>query len=322
MGMIWVQKADFGGGGAYLMASFVIGTKAYVGTAHSSTAPYYHKFFYEYNPTNNTWTKKLDLAGEARDHAIGFSIDGYGYICCGSSHIGGSHVLKDHWRYDPSGNSWTQMTDFGGIGRSGPYGFSIGNYGYVGGGAGWGTGTLTDFWRYDPSGDSWAQMADLPGDSRMYGESFVIGSYGYVCTGWHQPNGGGYRLKELWQYDPSGDSWTQKTDFPGTARHGVATWSDGTFGYVLLGSQSGAPWQPNDGYYYDPTSNSWTAIDCYFSGTNRWQSEGFYVDGHGYVVAGQDVDGNKLDDTWRYEPEAVAKGSSSALQIFAKMLSG
>src|SRR5882672_11133770 len=47
--------------------------------------------------------------------------------------------------------------------------------------------------------------------------SFSIGSKGYIGTGYGD---NGYR-KDLWEYDPDANAWTQKADFGGAARYGV-----------------------------------------------------------------------------------------------------
>jgi hypothetical protein len=56
--------------------------------------------------------------------------------------------LKDLWEYDPITDTWTQKADFGGVGRSNAFVFTIGPRAYVGNGA---TGTSTfvaDMWAY------------------------------------------------------------------------------------------------------------------------------------------------------------------------------
>jgi hypothetical protein len=59
---------------------------------------------------------------------------------------------KDFWEYDPVTNAWTQRADFGGTGRSGAVGFSIGSKGYIGIGGDSNNAFLNDFWVYTPDG--------------------------------------------------------------------------------------------------------------------------------------------------------------------------
>jgi hypothetical protein len=50
--------------------------------------------FWEYDPTNNVWTRKADLGGEPRYGAFGFSINSVGYIGTGDNSNG---YQKDFW---------------------------------------------------------------------------------------------------------------------------------------------------------------------------------------------------------------------------------
>ncbi len=61
--------------------------------------------------TPNTWTKKADFGGTARNVSVGFSIGSKGYIGTGYDV---SPFAKDFWEYDPTANTWTQKADFGG----------------------------------------------------------------------------------------------------------------------------------------------------------------------------------------------------------------
>src|SRR4051794_10367712 len=83
----WKQKANlpFGRQGA---VSFVIGSKAYVGTGDDSYI--YDPFkndFWEYNPADpncgGTWTQLAAFGGTKRRDAVGFSINNKGYIGTG-----------------------------------------------------------------------------------------------------------------------------------------------------------------------------------------------------------------------------------------------
>jgi len=116
---------------------------------------YYFKPFYKYKGDifygveeqisfSNFWLPKEDFGGSARDQAVGFSIDGKGYI--GTGYDG--NYKKDFWQYDPGSDSWSQKADFGGSARFEAVGFSIDGKGYIG------TGDhgdeKKDFWQYAP----------------------------------------------------------------------------------------------------------------------------------------------------------------------------
>ena len=62
----------------------------------------------------------------------------------------------------------------------------------------------------------WVQKADLCDFTRYAAVGFAIGGTGYVCGG--RSNDIVKYLNDLWAYDPIGDTWSQKADFPAEAR--------------------------------------------------------------------------------------------------------
>jgi N-acetylneuraminic acid mutarotase len=83
----------------------------------------------------------------------------------------------------------TRKNDFPGLSRYGAFSFSIGNYGYIGGGVHYVTNEpspqcLFDVFRYDPDDDKWTLIGLFPGDyNKMYCYSFVIGTKAYLIGG-------------------------------------------------------------------------------------------------------------------------------------------
>jgi N-acetylneuraminic acid mutarotase len=147
---IWARKADFGGSARYTAIGFSIGSKGYIGTGNALDAGNVitpRSDFWEYDPITNTWTRKDDFGGSARNTAIGFSIGSKGYIGLGFS--GELGFSDDFWEYNPTTNTWTKKADFGGRSRIAATGFSIGSKGYIGLGTGFPlTAFLNDFWEY------------------------------------------------------------------------------------------------------------------------------------------------------------------------------
>jgi len=85
---VWTQKATFPGTGRMWGTGFSIGSKGYVGMGVNFSS--FYKDLYEYNQSNNTWTKKSDLpaSGTGRDQLVSFSIAGKGYIGTGRNGTG------------------------------------------------------------------------------------------------------------------------------------------------------------------------------------------------------------------------------------------
>src|SRR5262249_40561707 len=174
----------FGGTARSVAVGFAIGDKGYIGTGagRDDTGNVIAlSSFREYDPANDTWTRKAHLPGGpgARlAYAVGFSVGSKGYIVTGS-HLGLTYS-REVAEYDPVTDTWTRKADFGGIGRYDAVGFSIGNKGYVGLGFDSHLNGLSDFWEYDPANDTWTRKADFGGGPRFRPVGFSIGNKGYI----------------------------------------------------------------------------------------------------------------------------------------------
>lgn len=231
----WSQKADYLGGICYHAAGFTIDDIGYVGTGRiSPSGSVLVKDFFRYNPVNNTWQQLTDFPGTGRRGAVGFAIDGYGYIGTGSG-------AEDMYRYDPSTDSWTQIANVPGGARMSAIGFELDGYGYVGTGYRYSQGwSSTDFYKYDPTTDTWTQIADVGIDPvegplpRMESCGFGLNGKGYVITGVTISSGDNY--KDFWEYEPASNQWTRLEDFPGTARRYLSATIMNGYAYVGLGT--------------------------------------------------------------------------------------
>ena len=202
----------------------------------------------------DTWTRKADFGGLARQAATGFSIGSKGYLGTGFA----DDYAKDFWEYDPAANTWTQKADFGGSGRTWAVGFSIGSKGYVGTGAPFtAIESLTkDFWEYDPAADTWMRKADFGGSARYGATGFGIGSVGYLGTGYDgvSNTGGlfGGATRDFWEYDPAANTWTRRADSGGSARYVAVGFSIGSQGYLGTGFNTDSFDETRDFWQYTP----------------------------------------------------------------------
>ncbi|MCY7409984.1 MAG: hypothetical protein LH473_06910 [Chitinophagales bacterium] len=80
--------------------------------------------------------------------------------------------------------------------------------------------------------DTWIQKNDFSGYGRSDAASFIINGKGYVGTG-GVPTNETY-AKDIWEYEPSTDSWTQKADIP-VGRTEAVGFSIGSKGYIGTG---------------------------------------------------------------------------------------
>jgi N-acetylneuraminic acid mutarotase len=240
-----------------------------------------------------TWTQKANFSGEARNGAVGFSINSKGYV--GSGVFGGN----DFWEYDPAYDFWTQKADLPGEDLTEAASFSIGNYGYVGTGYEFGSGQVKDFRQYDPALNKWTNKTKFPGDKRSYASAFSIGDKGYVGLGSGEQ---GDRKSDFYQYDPATDAWAQIADLPGYGKSSALGFSIGDKGYVLWGLQGTG--ESDQLWEFDQPTGEWKMkTPC--PGTPRFGAVAFVIDGKAYAGSGANNEipaAEDLNDFWQYDP--------------------
>lgn len=220
----WSQKANYPGGPIMHPATFVIGSKIYVGTGRDVNVVL-HNDFYCYDPATNTWTTIAPFPGQPRRGAAAFAINGFGYVGTGSNY-------SSFYKYNPTTDSWTQVTSLPGSGRISAVAFAINGKGYLG--TGDDGGPTNDLWEYDPIANTWSQKANLPGLPRMEAAGFALNGQGYIGTGDNFSSGTNYQ--DFWCYDPPTNSWMQVTDFAGAARRYMGCFVIGNRAYAGLGT--------------------------------------------------------------------------------------
>ena len=238
----WSQKADFPGIARNAAVGFATDTKGYIGTGYDGRNKL--NDFWEYDPGTNTWNRRADFGGSPRYSAVAMSINNKGYI--GTGYDG--NFLKDLWEYDPENDTWTQRTSIGGSKRTDAASMVIDGKGYILTGIDNGV-YQTDMWEYDPGTDVWTKMRAITNSSSesyddkyktIVGTSkvgFSINGKGYLATG------GQSASKDVWEYNPITDLWTEKTGFEGSARADAVGFAIGNLGYITTG-RSGS-------YYFD-----------------------------------------------------------------------
>ena len=65
----------------------------------------------------------------------------------------------------------------------------------------------------------------------------TVDSKGYFGTGYDGAN----KLNDFWEYDPTANNWTQKADFPGTARYDAVAFGCPAMGAEVLEEDEFAP---------------------------------------------------------------------------------
>ena len=156
--------------------------------------------------------------------------------------------------------------------------------------------------------DSWVQKKDYGTTSdSVYGAvAFSIGDKGYIGTGYSKK-----RLANFWEYDSNTDTWSQKSNFTGSARVFATGFSIGNKGYVGCGDDNSVVnlHGSKDFWEYDPSLNQWKR-KADFGGVPRRGAVGFSIGSKGYLGAGRidgpGTDGHifKFKDFWEYDPVA------------------
>ncbi|SNR54328.1 Ig-like domain (group 2) [Maribacter sedimenticola] len=277
----WNLKADFGSErGRYGAVSFSIGDKAYVGLGRDESYSYdifgdeyisnagsFKNDFWEYNPETDTWRKLNNFPGEGRTGAVGFSIDGKGYVGLGfysdgtRNDVGYTSTFEfkqDFWEYNPYDDSWTQLEDFPGEARTKSASFVIDNKGYVACGRGK-FDSKRDFWEFSPSDQSWKQLVDYPVEGRTP-VGFSINNKGYVWSS----NG-------FWEYSLNTGSWDEKqnAEIQDTFYYDVKGFSINGDAYICLDT--------NSFFKYNPTNNEWTNLPDRFPDSKGREAKTSFV---------------------------------------------
>ena len=275
----WSSKANFLANRKFA-ASFVIGTNAYVGTGQLVGGLSSTQDVWRYDGVADMWTQVANFGGGDREGAVAFAIGTKGYMGTGSG-AGGA----DLWEYDPGLNTWTAKANIP-VGRTLACGFALGAKGYVVGGSGGGNSCYA----YDPLTNSWALKANFGGTSRYGASAFTVGGKGYVGTGYD-----GTLKNDLWEYDPSADTWAAKAFYTFPCLFGTA-FSIAGYGYLgtgISGNQSISR--------YDPVANTWTPEPIY-PGTGFYALVGFSIGGKGFIGSGDDGPHTQPVDLWQFDP--------------------
>ena len=133
---------------------------------------------------------------------------------------------------------------------------------------------------------------------RSTGVGFSLKGMGYVCAG--AADAATNDLKDLWQYDPSTNTWSQKADLPGDGRRELSAFTVGDLAYVGHGRNVGTTEIFYSFYAYDPSANTWSPIaDC---PVQRYTSTGFSIDSIGYMTCGILPGVARYKDLYAYNP--------------------
>ncbi len=125
-------------------------------------------------------------------------------------------------------------------------------------------------------------------------QGFAINGKGYIfCGRYDSKEETALYLPDLWEYDPSTRTWTQKADFPGGTNIMGCHFVIGSKVYVVIDNKCWA---------WDQTTNAWT-VKASIPSHRRLNASAFAIKKKGYVGLGDDEDAESftlMKDWWEY----------------------
>jgi N-acetylneuraminic acid mutarotase len=196
---------------------------------------------WEYNPINDSWTRKSDFPDTTRQNSSCFVYGGKGYVgqtyaCTGwDTHF---------WQYDPTVDKWSQIATLPNDISSGSVAVvTLPDDAYLFGGADLGFHFYSDVWAYNIPNNQWDSIGQMPGLGRCYGvfwgfDSVMIGGGGQTYD-----NDSIFVLgNDFYKYDIRRNIWTPvvfENSFDSTA--GGATFIYNKRGYYFGGLSTLTP---------------------------------------------------------------------------------
>src|SRR5579871_922805 len=215
----WSQTASIGDSGKtsprYNAVAFGIDNYGYVTTGNDGANLL--KDFWQYDAASDTWKKKTDFPGAARDQAVSFVYNDKSYIVTGAG-IDGTSVI-DFYSFDPTKPDNLAWTELRHISNLSPDSYDDG---------------YTSIVRYNAVGFVMLNTKSDGGGDRAY---ITTGAVGGSTT---------------WAYNFATDLWNQKTSYAGQARQGAIGFTVQNRGFVGFGSTGSTclsnlyEWKPDE----------------------------------------------------------------------------
>ena len=256
---------------------------------------------WEFDPVDESWTKKQDFPGARRVLAVSAVVNGFAYV--GMGYNGGgvyrdTAYLKDFWQYNPADDSWIRKADFPTHTSNNLSSFVYQDEIYVL--HGFGSGTFNgNMFKYNPQADSWTQLADFPGYNRTGAVVCTDGNRIFAGTGFAMWN-----ENDWWEYLPASDNWSRKKDMPDRGRINALGFSVNsrffvTTGRYWAGKNTGGHVR-SDVMEFDAIRDKWFHMGN-IPGGGRENALTFTINGKVYIGFGENDEG-VLSDLWSCEP--------------------
>ncbi|MDR0713844.1 MAG: hypothetical protein LBF89_06260 [Bacteroidales bacterium] len=344
----WVGTGtgDFGGVARAYAATFVIGdTAGYVcGGDNGYKTPRRDMWVVKvkkdgYGVSSWSWTNTNDSIPLGRQRAVGFSVNGKGYV--GTGWDGDEVVMNDFWEYDPTKQgtteAWRKIASLPGVARYDATAFVLKGEAYITGGYTKGADKeyLQDLWKFVPpsSGNpdgGWIAVNNPPSKKRSSAVAFVIDGWVYLCTGknasgnvseFQRFDGTKWEpLRPIKSYDEDNDyddEYGQKllrTNAVGFSMKGSGTTEKG---YITAGNTN-TTWEYEPPVYSGNrlvSGDVWIQRTAFFTrnGAFALSFPGYGSNGDNLVLIGTGQSGYYYEDLWVFQPEAENKTNDDSV---------
>ncbi len=142
---------------------------------------------------------------------------------------------------------------------------------------------------------TWVQKNNFTPGTRYGAFAFSVNLKGYVGSGLIEAGSSFTLVNDMWEYDKTQDTWTQKASLPVGGRISAATFTALNKGYISTGYDLVN--YLNDTWSYDPALNLWQQMAS-FPGDPRYTAASFDVSDYGFVGMGKS--GGYYSDFYRY----------------------
>jgi len=251
---------------------------------------------------DDTWTQKTSSSGKRNGHSVVHYNDGTYDLMVVFGGYNGNNYLNDVWTYNITTDSWAQQTSgatAGTLHTAIYYNDGTNDLMVVFGGYD-GNNFLNDVWEYNITADSWTQKTS-GATARDY-HSAIYYNDGtndlMVVVGGYDGNN---VINDVWEYNITTDTWTQKNNWSLRSGHSAVYYNDGTKDkMVVFGGYDGNN-VINDVWEYNISTDTWTQKTS--GATARYSHSTIYYNNGTYdlmIVYGGTYNGSDLNDIWEY----------------------
>ncbi|MGH8320369.1 MAG: Kelch repeat-containing protein, partial [Gammaproteobacteria bacterium] len=246
------------------------------------------------SPSSPAWTAITGYPGGIMDNAVATD-EGTGLVYSVGGVDGSGTTTAAGNVYDPNAQTWTAIAPLPAASER-PASAFIGGKLYVA--DGWdASGNPTATLRiYDPSTNTWSTGANNPapegggvGVAVLNNKMFLIGG----C-----PTGSSCGDTPVVSYDPASDSWTTLAPYP----HAISWESCGAVSGTLYCAGGTTTSEFADGYAYDATANSWSAIASIPVAAGGLWASGYSGTSQGLLISGGITNGAITNQGFVYTP--------------------